>query len=90
MIYLYRTIESDEDGDPLDHGIVSQDGWRGAALIVSERLASLGISCGFKLYPQQAPGLDRKATIVTPGLFVDAAPPMTFNAKGTQHKRGTT
>ncbi len=84
MIYIYRTTENDDEGDPLDHGIVSAYVYREAVTLVKKRLKKLGHSVGFKLYPQKAPGLSRCALEIPPGLFEDIAPPMTFDSRGNQ------
>jgi hypothetical protein len=53
MLILYRVMEIDGDGDPLDFGVVSTASPDRAKLLLEPRLASLGI-CGdviVRLYP---------------------------------------
>lgn len=40
--YLYRVLGTDDDGDPLDFGIVQAESSYSAARIVSQHLATLG------------------------------------------------
>lgn len=40
-LYSYRVLENDEDGDPLDHGVVRAMTMEGALRVVREHLKTL-------------------------------------------------
>lgn len=52
--YLYRVLGTDDDGDPLDFGVVQAESSYGAARIVSQHLAALGwdpgVTHGARIY----------------------------------------
>lgn len=43
-LYLYRVEENDDEGDPLDHGIVRANSREQAEYLVRNRLARLGLN----------------------------------------------
>jgi hypothetical protein len=54
MLFLYRILETDDEGDPFDHGAVIADNEREAAALVRARLSeilSLEGSFTVRLYP---------------------------------------
>jgi hypothetical protein len=50
QLFLYRTMEVDEDGDPYDHGNVRAPDFEGAAALLQEHLADFGSSFSVRLY----------------------------------------
>lgn len=66
ITYLYRTVCNDDDGDPLDHGIVQAHYADQAAAYVHKHMMRLGISINdsaFYLY--QAKGKANPGVIKT-------------------------
>lgn len=67
-LWLYRTTENDEDGDPLDHGVARAARVEMAVKQVRKRLVKLGHDgAAFKIYPLK----DR----LTTGVLEDWGPP---------------
>ena len=52
-LYLYRVLETDDDNDPLDHGVARATSIEEAAELIRLRLSELGMEDGieFKVYP---------------------------------------
>lgn len=81
MIYLYRTMQNDDDGDPMDHGIVRAKSRKRAVELVFARLKALGCNDSIvRFYPSRAPKAQN-------GIFTDAGDTVDFNpATNTLHR----
>jgi hypothetical protein len=58
MLFLYRVLELDCHGDPLDHGVVEAVDIQRAHTLVSERLATIRGVTGEVRFYLLAPGVD--------------------------------
>lgn len=58
-LYLYRVLECDDEGDPLDFGILRAQDPEAALSMVAERLESLGLegTWAVRLYPTADKGM---------------------------------
>ena len=69
-LYLYRIMETDDDGDPLDHGVARADDEEELTKMLSKRMANIvgdGVELTARLYELE----DRRSGILDSALYHD-------------------